>query len=672
MQETPAQPLLSSVKPSTGARWCLLAAVALTVVLVYWPILSNGFVDFDDNSYITVNKHVQKGLTPETFIWAFTSINVANWHPVTMLSLLLDVTVFGMQPAGHHAVSLVLAAANAVLLVVVLERLTGSFYRSLCVGFIFAAHPMHVESIAWASSRKDLLSLFFALLTIYAYAGWTARRNGWRHAAVLVLFLLALMSKPTVITLPAVLLLLDFWPLRRAGGEGFDGAVKAYIRAVPGLLKEKLGLVATSAVFSVVVFFVQRAGGAVVEVEQAPLNMRLLNAVVSYARYLKKLVWPDDLVFLYHHPGWWPIWMALLSAAVLAGLTAAMIWVARACDRRYLPVGWFWFLGTMVPMIGLVQVGVQSMADRYAYFTFIGLYIVIVWGVADLAQRARMPRAALTAGAGVAVIALGVAAHRQARVWHDSITLFTHHLRVAGSHPHVENNLGVLYTRGDQPQLAVEHFEKSLSLKPGSAEVYINYAKALLKLNRVSDALAAYQKAVALDSSQALAWLRIGMIQAAAGRGDEAEKTYEAFAKACPELGEPDFYLGQLREQQGDVGQAEALYRKAGQKNPRFVAAHEALGNLLIQKGDMSGADAAFAKAEPLYREAIAANPQDAEAYNSLGTILAQKGDIAGAEKLFAKAVELAPENRLAQENLVRARGILARQGTATTAPAGR
>jgi protein O-mannosyl-transferase len=662
MQETQPQPALAIVKVSPLLRWGLLAAVALTVVLAYWPILFNGFVDFDDNAYITVNTQVRKGLTLETIGWAFTSINVSNWHPLTMLSHLLDVTLFGLQPMGHHAVSLVLAAINAVLLVVVLERLTGSFYRSLCVGLIFAAHPIHVESIAWAASRKDLLSVFFVLLAINAYVKWTARPTPRGYALLLLLFVLALMSKPTVITLPAVLLLLDFWPLKRTGveeGADFDAAVKAYVRAFPRLVKEKLGLLAVSALFSVVVFLAQRTGGAVVEVEAMPLHARLLNAVVSYARYLKKMILPDDLVFLYHHPVWWPAWIVILSAVLLVALTLAVAAVARKTDRRYLPVGWLWFLGTMIPMIGLVQVGVQSMADRYAYFTFIGLYIIVVWATADLAVRWRLPRAAMGAGVAAVVLVLGVMANLQARHWYDSVTLFSHHLAVAGSHPHVENNLGVIYTRREQPDLAIEHFEKALALRSDSAEIYVNYAKALIKLNRLSEAQDAYQKAVELDPSQAIAWLRLGMIQAGMGRVSEAEKTYQQFAKARPDLAEPFYYLGQIHEHRGDLSQADSYYRQAIAANPRYLGAYESLGNLLAQNGDSVGANAVFAKAEPLLREAIAANPTDADAHNLLGTILAQKGDIAEAEKLFARAVELAPENQQAQGNLARARAIL-------------
>jgi protein O-mannosyl-transferase len=672
MQETQAQIAPICVKPSPRARWCTLAAVAFTVVLAYWPMLLNGFVDFDDNLYITANKQVAKGLNTETFLWAFSSINVSNWHPVTMLSHLLDVTLFGMNPVGHHAVSLVLAALNAVLLVLVLERLTGSFYRSLCVGLLFAAHPIHVESIAWASSRKDLLSLFFALLTVYTYAGWTRQKSARGQALMAVFFVLALLSKPSVITLPAVLLLLDFWPLNRAGaGPGFDGAVKAYVRALPGLVKEKAGLLAVSVTFAVVVFLVQRAGGAVAQTQDVPLGARALNAVVSYARYLKKLAWPDDLIFLYHHPVWWPTGIVLLSAALLAGVSMALIAQARESDRRYLAMGWLWFLGAMVPMIGLVQVGAQAMADRYAYFSFIGLYIVVVWGASDLLAWKKAPRA-LVVGAMFAVTAcLAWVTHVQTQYWHDSITLFNRAVAVGGSHPHIENNMGVIYLRRNEPAPAAAHFEKALAGQTRDARIYINYAKALVQLNQLSSAKAAYQKAVEIDPSQAIAWLRLGMIQVGTGRVAEAEETYRGFAKARPDLAEPFYYLGQIHEHRGDVSQADGFYRQAISANPRYLGAYESLGDLLVRNGDSAGADVVFSKAEPLLREAIAANPADAAAHNMLGTVLAQRGDIAGAEKLFARAAELAPENQDARANLARVRGIL---GTAAAGgkPSGR
>ncbi len=654
--------MLSNPRPDAKTRWALLAGVVAVVLAGYWPILFNSFVDFDDNFYITANKEVMKGLTPETFLWAFKSINVSNWHPVTMLSHLLDVSLFGMAPGGHHGVGLVLAAMNAVLLVLVFERLTGNFYRSLCVGLLFAAHPIHVESIAWASSRKDLLSLFFALLTIHAYVRWVAAPTAGRYALMLTYFALGLMSKPSVITLPAVLLLLDFWPLNRSGAgpeEGFDAGVKAYVKKLPGLVWEKAGLLAISVVFSVVVFLVQRSAGSVAQVENMPIGARVLNTPVAYALYLKKLVWPDDLVFLYPHPVWRPLWVVVLSCVVLVAVTVLVVMIARKTDRRYLPVGWLWFLGAMIPMIGLVQVGAQSMADRYAYFTFIGLYIAMVWGAADLVARFKNARLWVT-GAFVTVLAgLVWTTHAQARYWHDSVTLFNRHQAVAGFHAHIENNMGVIYLRKGEPALALGYFERVIKAEPGNAEVYLNYARALVMLKRYDEAETVYRKTVSLDPSQAVAWLRLGLIASGTGRVDEAEKIYAAFAKARPDLAEPFFYLGQIREQKGDAAQAQALYREAIQKNPRFVAGYEALGELLEQKGDHAGAGEMFARAEPIYREAIAVNSADADAYNGLGRALAQKGDIRGAEAMFAKAVELAPGNTLAQTNLARARAIL-------------
>jgi protein O-mannosyl-transferase len=465
-------------------RLTLVVAVLLagTTVALYFPVIHHPFLNLDDNQYVTANPCVQDGLTWSTVAWAFTSYDALNWHPLTWLSHATDVQVFGLDPAGHHAINLLLHVLNVILLFLVLRQATGYIGRSAMVAALFAVHPMNVESVAWIAERKNLLSMLFFLLALGSYRWYTtAPRNAKtvraaRYLLVAVCFALGLMAKPQVITLPFVLLLWDYWPLQRmAVGSSVRHACDQ--KKLWSLLLEKSPLFLLCAASAFVTMQAQRAGGAVASLVKYSLTVRLENALVAYMRYLAKAFWPSKLALMYPHPGnslkMWQVWLALL---LLLGITELVIRFRR---RRYLLVGWLWFLGTLVPMIGIVQVGHQAMADRYAYLPFIGVFIMVCWGVADafaaphaadrdqqLSPAPRSPQSfVLYASCGVVLLALAIATHRQLQYWRDNLVLWSHVSDVIGPNLISEQRRGDELLKRGKPVEAMQHFARATAIK---------------------------------------------------------------------------------------------------------------------------------------------------------------------------------------------------------------
>ncbi len=532
-------------------RWFPFVLLGLAVVLAYARIIFNDFIRYDDLPYIVDNPHVLQGLTLNTIRWAFSSVVVANWHPVTMLSHLLDVTLFGVNPAGHHAVALLLHALNAILLYLALSRLTGAPVRSLIVALLFATHPIHVESVAWASQRKDLLSFAFAMLTLLAYKNWLDRRTLARYALLFIAYAMAFMSKPTVITLPLALLLLDSWPLNRAaapdssGASSFADAVKRYFKALPSLTWEKAPLLAISVAGSVLVYQIQGVAMAMVSNTNVPISARLANAAFAYVRYLGKLAFPFNLSLVYPHPIWWPAGYIVASSLALAALTALLFYLANRFDKRYLPVGWLWFLGVMVPMIGVIQVGTQSMADRYAYIPFLGLYIILVWGIADAVNALRLQLArniqvlSLTALFVLLIALTGL----QTSHWKNTNAVMAHALDVTTGNSVAQFALANALNHQQRFQEAVPHFKEALRLEPTYTDAYVNLGTAYLNLNQLDDAQAMYEKALAQAPDMpeprlnlALVLNKRGIAQAIAGNLPAARDLFARALSLNPDL----------------------------------------------------------------------------------------------------------------------------------------
>lgn len=523
---------------------CLVLAVV--TVLVYLPVLHNGFVNYDDPDYLVNNPHVNAGLTWSGILWAFRSTAASNWHPLTWISLMADCQLFGVNAAGTHLVNVLFHTANAVLLFLLLSRLTGALWRSAFVAALFAWHPLHVESVAWAAERKDVLSGFFWMLTLLAYAGYVRRvtsdgcraagtvspaPRATRHASrfyilSLLLFACGLMSKPMVVTLPFVLLLLDFWPLRRITNGEWRMA-----NLVP-LVLEKIPFFVLTIASCVITRVAQN--GAVWSIAPPPFSFRLANALLAYVRYISKLFWPSDLALIYPYRHYLPIGV-VIAAALLLGLCSLL---ALMLARRfpYLLVGWFWYLGMLVPVIGLVQVGIQSMADRYMYLPSIGLFIVVAWGVNDfLNARPQKAKIAAVAG-GLALAGCLAVTSVQLTYWRNSLTLFLHTVEVTTDNYAAEDCLGNVLEMIGKKDTAEKLFVESVRVEPDYPMGQYHLGMILLEQGRVDEASNHLAAAARLAPQNAVMQFDFGLYLSQHGNSAEAAKYFKAALAARPDF----------------------------------------------------------------------------------------------------------------------------------------
>jgi len=571
----------------------LLAAFALAL---YNPVNRHPFVNYDDDRYVTENPHIRQGLTVDTIKWALTSTEQANWHPLTWMSHALDVSLYRLNPAGHHFTSVLLHSANVILLFLLLQRLTGQFGPSLFVAAIFAVHPINVESVAWIAERKNVLCTTFFLLTLLAYGGYAEKPDWKRYLAVVAFFAAGLASKPMVITLPFVLLLLDYWPLHRNWSW-------------PKLIAEKLPLFALSALSAVITVRAQQAGGAVRSTLQFPFGVRLANAIYSYAMYLWRAVWPARLAPVYPHPG------SALSAAQVGAAAVVLITITafaiRLREHRYLLVGWLWFLGTLVPVIGLVQVGDAAVADRYAYIPLIGVFVMIGFGAADFAATRKLGILSVIA-AVVALVALSSITHRQIGYWQTNVALWSHAIEVTQNNFIAEDNLGgALLLKGreeeahahfvsasrinpadpmshsnlgaydqthHQPDAAIREFQATIALTSDPAllaQTYANLGAAYRSAGNDPEALNDFQQALRLNPRQFNAWLGQGLIARGHGRLDEALADISRSLDLQP-TARGYFELGRTLEQMKRLPDALRAYEQALKLDPDYVEARQA------------------------------------------------------------------------------------------------
>jgi tetratricopeptide (TPR) repeat protein len=573
-------------------RWKITACLFLAVatLAVYSQLRTHQFVNFDDNLYVTDNPVVQEGLTLKGLSWAFTTTRTGNWHPLTWLSHMLDCQLFGLNPAGPHLTNLAFHLANSLLLFLWLAYLTSSLGCSFMVAALFALHPMHVESVAWVAERKDVLSTCFWLLTMWAYV-WQVQRPGWgRYLLILICFTLGLMAKPMLVTLPFVLLLVDYWPLGRLALPGPAAASSPPGVALRRLLWEKAPLFTLSALFCLITVYAQRNVGAFWSLKTLPFGARLANALAAYVSYLGQMFWPLHLAVAYPHAkDGLPLWQPLAAGLLLAGLSFLALRQARR--QPYLPVGWFWYLGTLVPVIGLVQVGQQAMADRYTYVPFIGLFMALVWGTAALAARWRAPRFLLPVGAGVVLSALAVCTWVQAGYWRNSITLFGHTLQVTKENALAHTNLGIALAMRGRLDQAVAHYTEALRIKPDFAEVHYNLGVVLAAQGRLEQAKAQFIETLRLKPKIAEAHNGLGEILAAQGKIDQAKAQYTEALRLKPNLARARNNLGEVLADQGKVEEAIAQFKKAIEIQPDFPQAHLNLGLALLARKDAAKAN---------------------------------------------------------------------------------
>lgn len=596
-----------------GVRGPWWAALAIVVVLgvLYAPVRDFGFLNFDDDEYVTDNPVVRRGLTWSGARWAFTQAHAANWHPLAWLSHMLDVTLWGLAPAGHHLTSVALHAATAVMLLFALRRLTAAWQRSAAVALLFAVHPLRVESVAWIAERKDVLCGLWSIAAVWAYAGYVHRPTAARYAAVAAATALALLSKPMAVTLPFVFLLLDHWPLDR-------------LRSAP-VVREKLGLFGLVAGTAAVTFVVQRSAGAMASLDHLPLAYRLANVVVAYATYVTKLVWPSPLAVFYPYRPLPPAEIAG-AALLLLAITAVALRLVRVAP--YLLVGWLWFLGTLVPVIGFVKVGDQAMADRFTYTPHIGLLIATVWGTADLLARwpAARPWRAVGGAAlvGLAAIAAAGVTAAYIPVWRDSESLFVHAASVTDDNHVAETNLGAR----------------------------------LLERGRRDDAVAHFRRAIAISSGFLKAHVGLGAALAEGGDYDGAVREYEAALQIDPNSALARFDLGTARLRQGRLDDARAALEAAVTLEPMYARAHHQLGDVSAAAGDLPGAVAA-------YRRALAIAPDLAASHMNLAIALETLGQHDEALEHYRDAARLAPDNPGGHANLAAALAAAGRRGEA-------
>jgi tetratricopeptide (TPR) repeat protein len=589
-------------------QYKILAFVILALVTfaVYSQIDTLEFKNYDTDYYVYENSHVKAGLTWKNIRWAFTTTYFGNWIPLTWLSHMLDVQLFGLAASRHYLTNVIFHVANTLLLFWVLRRMTGGFWRSLLVGALFALHPLHVESVAWIAERKDVLSTFWGLLSLWCYIGYSQRPKLGRFLPVFLFFILGLMTKPMLVTLPFLLLLLDYWPLKRIQLEALEtndnSANSIGFKSL--LIVEKTPLFMASAVSCIVTFYAQQNGGAIGSLASFPVHNRISNALLSYVGYIAKMLWPSNLAVIYPYPEFFSIWMILASGLSIAAITYISLKFAKI--RPWLLVGWLWYLGTLVPVIGLVQVGLQAMADRYTYFPIIGLFIIIAWGASDIAAKWCYGKPVSILLAFAILIYCIIGTRFQLQHWRNSTTLFEHALAVTKNNYVAQNNLGnALAKEGDLPK-AISHYRESIRLKPDYARAHNNLGIALAKQGKIKDAIKQYSAAIRFNPFYAQAYNNLGAALTEQGQANEAIQYYNRALELKPDYAEAHNNLGVALKKQGQIPEAAEHYYKALRLDPNYAAPHYNLGLAFFQFGKVKKAIYHFQRAlqiNPAYRD---------------------------------------------------------------------
>jgi len=665
-----------------GVVICL--GLTLMTLAVYWPVNSHDFINYDDDEYVTENPHVQKGFTAESIRWAFTTGYAANWHPLTWLSHMLDCQFFRLDAGRHHLVNVLLHIANTLLLFAVFRRMTGAIWPSAFVAAAFAVHPLHVESVAWIAERKDVLSTLFWMLTMAAYVSYATRGGMLRYMVVLLSFALGLMAKPMLVTLPFVLLLLDYWPLGRFGSGGTSST---RLRVRLPLIYEKIPLFVLSAASSVVTFIVQQRGGAVTEISRQALGASIANGFVSYAVYIHKMIWPSKLAVLYPYPAGdnYPVWMVIGSVALLIVLSILAVKVARR--RPYVLFGWLWFLGTLVPVIGLIQIGERAMADRYTYVPFVGLFVVVAWGFAELPANNRFGRIVCGILSIAVVVGMCVCTRLQLRFWRDSRCLFERAVAVTKNNSTMHYGLAREYVAAGKLDMGTRHFRQAIVTRPSYADAHVNLGYILYAQSKNDEAITHYRKAIAVRPDFAEAYNNLGVALQAEGRLSEAIKQFNRAVRLNPDFLEahsnlsialevtgrgedaarhralsfgPDatdaqaqFNLAEKARKLGRFDESVRRYRLAIEVRPDYPEAHNGLGFVLQRQGRAR-------EAVEYFRQAVKIKPDFAVAYYNLGIGLKSLGETQEAASSYRKAIKSDPRHLMAHNNLA---NLLAEQG---------
>ena len=628
---------------------CLFLVIA--TLAAYWQVMNYPFVNFDDYSYILRNHFVQEGLTWEGILWAFSFKSLTYWHPVVWLSHMLDCQLYGLNSSMHHTTSLIFHIINCLLLFLVFKGMTGALWRSAIVAALFALHPINVESVAWVAERKNVLSALFWMLTMLTYISYSKQPSFYRYITTILLFVLGLMAKPVLVTLPFVFLLLDYWPLQRLR-FGQNKTIKPGLSvsgfqesSVFRLILEKIPFFVFSAVSIYISSLAFQHNKMIISTESVPMKLRIANALVSYISYIKKIIWPDNLAIFYPYPDALPLWQITGAGLILIGISILVLWMLKS--KPYLAIGWFWYVGTLAPVIGFAQAGLwPAMADRYAYVPLIGLFIFLVWGAGDIASKLHYKKILPAVIAGILLI-FAITTWGQVRYWSSSVALFKHALDVTSMKNYIAHyKLGDALAEEGRNAEAIKHYYEALRTKskywPG---IYLNLGVALMAANKIDESIDNFSRAIQIKPDFAEAHNNMGIAFEKHGNFTEAVRHYREALRIKPDYAEAHNNMGIALEKQGNFSEAIRHYREALQISSKYASAHNNLGNAMAQQGN-------FETAVYHYQEALRINPNYVRVYYNLGRIYTNRGKIEDAIMYYKKALQLNPNMADALYNL--------------------
>jgi protein O-mannosyl-transferase len=613
----------------------LMSVATLLVVLTlitYWQVKNYDFINYDDDKYITENQHVNTGLKLDNIKWAFQSTYASNWHPLTWLSLMTDAQLFGLNAGYFHLTNLFLHLLNMLLLLFILYKMTGVLGRSTLVAALFALHPLHIESVAWVAERKDVLSMFFMLLTLWAYINYIQKPDYKRYLLIFIAFALGLMSKPMLVTLPFALLLLDYWPLQRFSLQD-EKKIDSFLSAkkLASLIYEKIPLFFLTGLSIAVTIVAQK--GEIEFMQSIPLLFRLKNALVAYCVYIFKMIWPMSLSVLYPYPASIPLWQVSVSAILLVAVSTVAIYCIK--KKPYIATGWFWYLGTMVPVIGIVQVGIQSMADRYTYIPLIGLFIIIAWFLSDVLERKSYKKYIYATVLVVIVLLLAALSWSQLRYWKNSYELFTHALKVTRDNYTMHCNLGVLLASQGDNKMAEFHYMEALKIKPDDKDTNMNFGNLLVRQGRLDEAIGSYTAAIKSKPDFVEAYNNIGIAYVQRGDRQKAIEQFSTAVKINPGYvdAQNNLNMAMLHKQ---IKESASTKQSVASEGIHTFSGRMAMGTSLMKKGDLDGAINNF-------QEALKIEPENINAHVSMGLALGYKRNFDGAITHFRAAIKINP-----------------------------
>ncbi len=661
----------------------IIFCLIILILLIYQNVLHFEFANIDDQVYVYNNSHVQSGITLPNIIWSLTTTSAGFWHPLTWLSHMLDVQLYGNWAGGHHLTSLLLHIINSILLFLIMNKMTGTIWRSGFIAALFALHPLHVESVVWVAERKDVLSAFFWMLTIYAYTYYAANSGLQRYLVVLAFFSLGLMAKPMLVTLPFVLLLLDFWPLQRVrlplsinGNLAKADANSRPHVSIKQIILEKIPLFILIIPACIIAFLAEKDFGALPTLKSFPLDIRIYNAIISYIRYIGEMIFPISLSIYYPHPGMWPIWQITLCAGILIFISGFALW--KSMRYPYLTVGWFWYIGTLVPVIGLVQIGQQAIADRYTYIPLIGLFIIIAWGVSDLLSNIRYKKIILVSFSAIFFVAISFLAWQRCQLWEDNYSLWNdvlknhqvafaynfrgqgyankgqYHLAIADynsalqldkGYAHALNNRAIAYSAIGQHQNALNDYTRAVNLQPKFADAYYNRGILYLGSNQLDAAISDFTDAINIEPDMADYFNNRGVALRLKGQYEKSFIDFNQALKINRNLTEAYFNRGIVYNIYKQYILAIADFTDALRIKPRYADAHFHRG---ISFASLGKYDDAITD----YRQTLSINSRYMPALNNLGIMLKNMKRYEEATIQFNKILQIKPNDHEALKNL--------------------